>query len=144
MSEYLKHIIRSGSFNSDHETYYIIQLVPNAITLAAGIVAEIGEAFSALIVDTSEVTLVLEEEAYQEYQKRLRDHNVSTTTYKLITFSAQLDFELVGFMAMISGELAEQNISILTYAAFSTDHFLVTTEQFELAMTTLQHLQSSL
>jgi len=45
--------------------------------------------------------------------------------WRLITFDMELPFELVGFLAKISGALAEKNISIFVISSYSTDHILV-------------------
>ena len=47
-------------------------------------------------------------------------------------------------MATISKALADADVPIMTYAAFTTDHLLVPSEQFETALSTLRDLQANI
>jgi hypothetical protein len=57
--------------------------------------------------------------------------------YRIITFDMILPFGLVGFLSRISKALADQNISILTVSAYSTDHILVKEKDLQTAIRTL-------
>lgn len=128
---------------TDEVVYSLIHLPPNGILAAAGVLAEIGEPFGALIVDKDEVTLVIPADAVEEFARRLRDHRVGEFPYRLITFDLPLEPTLTGFMARIADALAAAGVPILPLAAFSRDHLLVPAEQFALAWETLQRLQRS-
>jgi hypothetical protein len=134
--------LAKASFISDGESYLVLKLPPGAITVAAGIIAEISEPFCALIVDKHEVTLIVPPEALEAFAKRLRDHAVIESRYRLITIDAVLPPDLVGFMAAISTALANAGISILPYAAFSRDHLLVPEAQFDTAIASLEKLKT--
>ncbi len=121
---------------TDHKLYRLIQGHPRAITAAAGILAEIGDPFSALIVDKDEVTLLLPDEEWQMFAHRLPDHQ-SGGVYRLITFDQVLEPDLVGFMAVITQVLADAQVSILALSAFARDHLLVSDAQFGAAWTAL-------
>lgn len=129
---------------SDGVDYAVVKLPARAITVAAGIVAEIGEPFCTLIVDKDEVSLIIPTEAVEDFASRLIGHITAPTFYRLITFDLELDFNLFGFMAVVSQTLADAKVSILPIAAFSRDHILVPSNQFDIAMQALQKLQSSL
>ncbi len=129
---------------SDGVDYAVIKLPAGAITVAAGIVAEIGEAFCTLIVDKDEVSLIIPAEAVEDFAGRLKGHTIAPNSYRLITFDLELGFNLFGFMAVVSQTLADAEVSILPIAAFSRDHLLVPTQQFDIAMQALQKLQSAL
>jgi hypothetical protein len=116
-------------------------LPANGIVVAASVVAETANPFTALIVDKDEVTLMLEEEDFEEYKKRLLGHHVSETKYRLITFDLELEPTLIGFIAKVSAALAEAKISIMPFAAFSRDHIFVPEPDFEKAITALQALK---
>ncbi len=51
-----------------------------------------------------------------------------------------LHFELVGFLARISKTLADQNTSIFTVSAYSTDHILVKEEDLPSAIKVLEKI----
>ena len=116
----------------------------NAITAAAGVIAEAGNPFTALLIDKDEVTLMIEEEDFEHYKKRLLNHEVSKTGYRLITFDVELESTLVGFMARISLVLAEAGISMMPFAAYSRDHLFVSEADFESAITVLENLKSNI
>jgi hypothetical protein len=142
MTQTVEQILAAAKLYSDEKDYIIVQLPATAITAAAGIIAEISEPFCALIVDKDEVSLVVPQEVWEDFSKRLPNHKVAEKPYKLITFDIVLEMNLVGFMARISQALAEANVSILTFAAFTRDHFLVPADQFDIAMVALQKLKS--
>lgn len=136
--------LKQAVLYSDDYRYCFVKLPPNAITAAASVVAEAGNPFTALLVDKDEVTLMIEEEDFEQYKKRLLNHEVSETFYRLISFDIVLDSSLVGFMAKISLALAEAEISIMPFAAYSRDHLFVSEANFEQAISVLENLKSSL
>lgn len=143
MTQSASAVLAQADLYTNSIDYSIIRLPPKAITVAAGIVAEIGESFLALIVDKDEVTLVIPAEAVDAFSKRLRDFAQSHKVYRLITFTIELNFDLVGFIALVSRALADAGISILPLAAFSRDHILIPADQIDTAIQTLQQLKST-
>ncbi|MBA3870019.1 MAG: ACT domain-containing protein [Anaerolineae bacterium] len=144
MNEAVRQALQQAKLYSDSVDYSIIKLPARAITVAAGIIAEIGEAFCALIVDKDEVSLIVPVEAIEDFGSRLKDHTASLSAYRLITFDLELDFNIYGFMAEVSKALAEAEVPILPLAAFSRDHILVPSNQFDIALQVLQKLQSTI
>jgi hypothetical protein len=144
MNEAVRKALQQTQLYSDGVDYSIIKLPPRAITAAAGVIAEIGEAFCTLIADKDEVSLIIPTEAINDFANRLKDHVANPMPYRLITFDLVLDFALFGFMAAVSSELAKAEVSILPIAAFSRDHILVPSSQFDIAIQALRKLQSTL
>lgn len=142
MTQSVEEVLSRTKLYSDGQEYHMLRLPANGITLAAGIIAEAGNPFSALIVDKDEVSLFLQADLHQEFAKRQRQAEVSDQVYRLITFDAPLEPTLVGFIARISAVLADAGIPILTFAAYSRDHILVPAEYFEAGMRALQALQN--
>ncbi len=143
MTQTVDEALRGAVLYSDKREYRLLQLPPNAMTLAAGVLAEAALPFSALLADKDEVTLLLPEVACQEFARRLRHATISEQVYRVITFDISLEPTLVGFMARVSGELAEAAIPILTYAAYSRDHIVVRVQDFEAAIRVLEALQQA-
>ncbi len=141
MSQSVDEVLYSASLYSDGQIYRLLKLPPNAVTLAAGLVAEIGLPYCALVADKDEVSLMIPDEARGAYSARLRDAEVSERRYRLITLDAVLASDLVGLMARIAGALALAGIPMLTFAAYSRDHLFVSNDDFDKAMRTLQTLQ---
>ncbi|MEO8609001.1 MAG: ACT domain-containing protein [Chloroflexota bacterium] len=142
MTQTVEQALAAAKLFSDNQDYLFIQLPAKAIMAAAGVIAQVGEPFCALIVDKDEVSLVIPAEALADFKERLPNFQVSSQPYHLITFDIELDMGLVGFMAKISHILADSGVPIMTFAAYSRDHLLVPTEQFSIAMAALTKLQS--
>ncbi len=143
MTQTLEQVLASTEITSDGQEYRLLRLPASAMTLAAGVMAESGIAFCAAIADKDEMSLLLRDDARQEFARRLRSAETSEQRYRQITFEAPLEPGLVGFIARISQALAAADIPILAYAAYSRDHIFVPHNQFEKAMRTLIDLQSS-
>ena len=141
MRQTLQQALQNARFYSDGQLYQFVRLPANGITMAAGIVAEAGIPFCALLVDKDEVTLMLPQDVCQEFGRRLRHGTVSNAFYRLITLDVVLDAQLVGLMALISKALAEADISMMPFAAFSRDHVFVPAADFEKAVAALETLQ---
>ncbi|MCE2470410.1 MAG: ACT domain-containing protein [Anaerolineae bacterium] len=143
MKQTLEQALASTGIYSDGHDYRLLRLPPQAITLAAGIMAEGGIPFCAAIADKDEMSLLLRDDVMQEFAGRLRSADVSEQSYRQITFEAPLEPSLVGFIAEISAALAEAQIPILAFAAYSRDHIFVPQEHFDAAMQALAALQDS-
>lgn len=133
-------LLKKTTLYTDGIEYVVIKLPVNAATVAASIIAEIGEPFLSMIVDKDEVTLILPIDGFDEFQTRLREPVTAPRHYRLITFDIVLSMDTIGFMAEISRALAIAEVSILPLAAYSRDHILVSTDQFEIALQTLRKL----
>lgn len=142
MTQTIKQALKNATLYNDDYSYRFIKLPANAITAAASVVAQAGNPFTALLVDKDEVTLMLEDEDFHQYQKHMIDYEVSETHYRLITFDIVLDSSLVGFMAVVSAKLADAGISIMPFAAFSRDHIFVPAADYDKAIQALKDLQN--
>jgi hypothetical protein len=127
---------------TDGVAYSLIHLPPQAITPAAGILAEVGQPFLALIVDKDEVSLILPTRNWQAMAHRLPGAE-ATHDLRLITFDVVLDHNLVGYLAHVSRALAQAGVPILALSAYERDHVLVPQEHFETAWTTLEVLTAA-
>ena len=90
---------------TDGQAYRLLRLPPAAIIAAAGVLAEIGTPFSALLADDQEVTLLVPQEEWEAFETRLPDIDEGGL-YRLITFDAALDPTLTGFLARVTEVLA--------------------------------------
>ncbi len=132
--------LQQAKLYTDDISYSLIHLPANGILAAAGVLAQVGEPFGALIVDKDEVTLVIPAEQVAEFSGRLRDHRLGEFQYRLITLDVELEPTLTGFMARIAEVLAAAGVPILPLAAFSRDHLLVPADKFSTAWDALQKL----
>ena len=83
-----------------------------------------GTAPFLIFSDKHEVTLLLDEIDFGTIRHAIRDAKVERG-FRLLTFDSILDFAVVGFMAAVSGILADAGISIIALSAFSRDHLLI-------------------
>ena len=143
MTSTARQVLEDARLYSDELEYKLVQLPANAITLAAGIVAEAALPFSALIADKDEVSLMLPLDVCQKFSRRLRFAAISDLDYRLFTFDVILAPDLVGFLALISKRLAEANVPILAYAAYSRDHIFVPVARFDDAIVAIESLSVS-
>jgi hypothetical protein len=74
----------------------------------------------AVLRDERETTVVVDEARLDEF-----DPLAVEGGWRRLTFDVVLPFDLVGFLAVVAGELAEVGVSIFALSAYSTDHLLV-------------------
>lgn len=134
-------LFKQAALYTDNIDYAVIHLPPAATVAGAAVLAEAAHAFSVLIVDKDEVSLVMPQNLWEDYAPRLPQHRVETG-FRLITFDLPLEFDVIGFMALVSRVLAEANVSLLAISAFSRDHVLVPSKQFGTAWDALEAAQS--
>jgi uncharacterized protein len=89
----------------------------------------------ANIVDNNEITVIIDQSRLNEI-----DEIEAETGWKIFTFDMKLPFGLVGFLAKISGSLADEGIPIFAISAFSTDHILVKEKDLDRAVKKLEGL----
>lgn len=142
MPQTLSDALQQTTFITDDDTYRLLKLPATAISAAAGIIAQIGDPFCALVVDAHEVTLLIPDEAVADFEARLRDHELGER-YKLITADADLSPDLIGYMSAISNALAAANVGVFPYAAYTRDHILVPADQLPRALDALNELKSN-
>ena len=74
--------------------------------------------------DKFEVTLLLDEIDFKKIRYSILSAK-SQSGFRLLTFDIELDFTVVGFIALVAKILADANISIIALSAFSRDHLLI-------------------
>jgi hypothetical protein len=74
----------------------------------------------AVVRDERETTVVVEEARLGEFDTLAVERG-----WRRLTFDVVLPFDLVGFLAVVAGELAEVGVSVFALSAYSTDHLLV-------------------
>lgn len=87
--------------------------------------------------DNREVTLVFDERDALPIEQSVEGARVERN-YRLLSFDAGLDFDVVGYMARVAAILADAGISILPLASYSRDHVLVRQEDLAKALKALR------
>lgn len=135
-------IFKQVQLYTDETVYTLVRLPASAIIAGVAVMADLAESFSALIADKDEVTLVFALEAWEDYKHRLPDAH-QEGNYHLITFDVVLPLVTVGFLAYVTQILAQANIPIMSFSAFSRDHLLVPSAHLEKAKNALELAQQS-
>lgn len=137
-------VLAQAAFSLHPDEFLLIRLPPAAVVAAAAVVAELADPFMALIVDSRELTVILERESFDEYAHRLPGADVADTPFRLLTLEQSLNSDLVGLMAIMARVLADAGISLLALSAYAYDHLLVPAPQAEAALSALEQFQASL
>ena len=125
-------ILAQTDLFTDGKVYLIVKISSvQEECIASGIEIE-PMSFWACIRDKDETTLVLAQEAFEQFPSSVEVLDVSPP-YRLITFDIPLDWSVVGYLAALTSELAEAGISIVALSAFSRDHIFVAEADFDRA-----------
>ena len=92
---------------------------------------EFSDRFFAVIKDDKEVTVVSEEGTKLKSTSEER-------FFRLITFDIVLPFSLTGFLSHVCTLLACEEIPVLAFSAYSTDHILVNEKNLDKAVKALE------
>jgi uncharacterized protein len=94
-------------------------------------VPEMSDKVFAVIKDQNEVTVVAKEGFVSQ--------PISVEGFfRRITFDVALPYDLIGFAAHVSTLLANQDVPILVYSAYSTDHLFVKEEDLNKTVEALE------
>ena len=77
-----------------------------------------------LLRDRHEVTLFLDDTDFATIRNAIKEAKIERG-FRVLTFDIKLDFSVVGFVAEVTKILAEAEIPIVVFSAFSRDHILV-------------------
>lgn len=77
-----------------------------------------------LLRDAHEVTLLLEADDWRTMRHAAREARVEGG-FRLVTLNIELAWNVVGYLARITGILAEAEISVGALSSFSRDHLLI-------------------
>lgn len=83
-----------------------------------------GSAPFMILHDAHEVTLLLDEIDYGTIRHAIRDAKTEGS-FRLVTFNIELKWNVVGYFAFIAQILADAEIPIGAFSAFSRDHLLI-------------------
>jgi len=86
--------------------------------------------------DQHEVTLLIEEDDWTRISHAARDAQVERG-FRLVTLDITLPWNTVGYLARVTGLLADAGISIGAITAFSRDHLLIKQDDLGKAMRVL-------
>lgn len=82
------------------------------------------DAHFMILRDDKEVTLLMQEEDWQQVRHAVRDAKVERD-FRLLTFDLELSWNVVGYLARVTEILAAAEIPVGALSSFSRDHLLV-------------------
>ena len=125
-SDRASEILKSARVEVSPETYAILSLSDSEWTtlLKNPELSPRMETPFMIFKDKWEVTLVLDDIDFGLLQDSVQSANIERG-FRLVSFDADLDFDVVGFMARIAAVMADAGISILPISSFARDHLLV-------------------
>lgn len=131
-------LLRRTSIEVAPATYFLIGLRHEEWTrlLENPELSPRGSAPFMLLRDPFEVTLLLDEEDWRTMRHAARDARVEGG-FRLLTLNIELAWNVVGYLARVTGILAEAGISCGALSAFSRDHLLVKQDDLAAALRTL-------
>jgi hypothetical protein len=106
------------------ETYRLVSLRHESLSLAAEMVSRSTGRFSALVVEKDEVSLTVEETLWNSRSESV-PHRTVSGPYRVITFQLDVDLGVCGYFAPAAVLLAKAQIPIIPQCAFLKDHVLV-------------------
>ena len=119
-------LLRSAKLVVSPETFHVVSVSHHewrSIVTNPDLSPDMSSEF-ILFKDGWEVTLVVNEGDFKRLGPGLSNAKIESG-YRLLSFDADLEFDVVGFIAEIAQLLAQQGISILPFASFKRDHVLV-------------------
>jgi hypothetical protein len=154
MATNIAEAFQNGTFYSDNQLYRFVKLPKSSAASALQVLTKSSHhhdhidnnaptAFQTFILDKDEITLMLSSTDFDTNKDGLPGYQVGSILYRLITVDVVLAPTLVGFMAVLTRALADANISVLPFAAYSRDHIFVADSDFDKAMAVLESLQKS-
>ncbi|MFO7169571.1 MAG: ACT domain-containing protein [Chloroflexota bacterium] len=128
----LSEIVRTMRWRVRPERLVLVGIDPRELPVVLRVIGGLIGRFWQLTVEPEVVTLALEERDWRAVSPAF-PHAEIERTYRAISFEVDLPPDLVGFMALISGALAEAGVPLLAVSGFRRDHLLVREADLERA-----------
>ena len=128
---------------ADKRHYNMIRLPISDLSVAHAVLLTADEPFFAIIFDQHEITIVAPIETWAYIAERSPNAVREQGSFRLITFDVVLPPTLIGYMARISAALAQAQVPIFPFAAYSRDHIIVAADKFQAAWDALTALIDS-
>lgn len=128
-------ILRSAKLVVSPETFHVVsvdhdrwQALLSDPALSPRMVSEF-----LIFKDKWEVTIVVDDADFRNLRPGLGDADVERN-FRLLSFDAEMEFDVIGFIAAVSSVLAAEGISILPFSSFRRDHVLVRQDDLAAAL----------
>ena len=133
-----KELLRQTRVEVAPETFFLISLSPEEYRrlLENPELSPRGNAPFMLLSDRFEVTMLLDQKDWQTMRHAARNARVEGN-FRLLTLNLELQWNVIGYYALVTKILADAEISVGALSAFSRDHLLIKQEDLAKALKVL-------
>ena len=119
-------LLRQTRIEVAPETFFLVSLSPAEYRrlLENPELSPRGDAPFMLLSDRFEVTMLLDRKDWQAMKHAARDAKVEGN-FRLVTLNLELQWNVIGYYALVTKILADAEISVGALSAFSRDHLLI-------------------
>ena len=145
MNENVLALLRKTKVEISPETFVLISLSHENYRrlLESPELSPRGSAPFMLLADKYEMTMLLDAIDWQTMRHAARNAKIEDN-FRLLTFTVELDWNVIGFLAFVTGILANANISVGAVSAFSRDHLLIKQDDVPRALKVLSEYVAEL
>ena len=138
-NEQLRAILGQVRWHVRPERFVVAGLEPRERLLALRLLPGVVGSFGQFVVEPDMLTLIVAENDWRAMSPGF-PHARIVRHYRAISFDLDLPAELVGFMAAISGALADAGVPLLAVCGYMKDHLLVQENYREAALGAIEAL----
>lgn len=140
MKQPAKQLFQQCEMSTDEVLYTFIKLPLTHWPEACELITTQSASFGTLMRDKHELTLLIPQNMWDNMRDQLPSAE-QAGAFRLISFDCVLTLDVVGFLAVVTDILAQAEIPLLAFSAFSRDHIFVASEHFEQAWQSLKMAQ---
>lgn len=120
------------------ETFFLVSLAPAEYRrlLENPELSPRGNAPFMLLSDKYEVTMLLDQTDWQAMRYAARGARVESN-FRLVTLNLELEWNVIGYYALVTKILADAEVSVGAISAYSRDHLLIKQEDLAKALKVL-------
>lgn len=131
-------LLRRTRIEVASETFFLVSLAPAEYRrlLENPELSPRGNAPFMLLSDKYEVTMLLDQADWQAMRHAARAARVESN-FRLVTLNLELEWNVIGYYALVTKILADAEISVGAISAYSRDHLLIKQEDLAKALKVL-------
>ena len=103
------------------------------------LLSRVTSPFIQFTIEPGRLTLVLPEQDWREFRPAFPRARIQKP-YRIISFEANLPDNLIGFLAAVTGALADAGVPLLAICGYSKDHVMVREEDVTKALAAIEGL----
>ena len=135
----LRAILSQAHWQVRPERFVVVGLEPREQILVVQLLSRVTSAFIQFLVEPGRLTLILPEQDWREFRPAFPRARIQKP-YRIISFTADLPDNLVGFLAAVTSALADAGIPLLAVCGYSKDHVMVLEEDIMKAQDVIEGL----